>query len=547
MKKLLLLFLSLLLSLPCVIAGSRLDSLLLQLDRVVKDRRVYGQEREGRIGRLKELLLHTSADEQRFNIYNQLFAEYHLYNTDSSLFVARQRLQIASQMDNADYVDEARMNIAEILGTTGMFKEALELLKSVDRDPMSTYLLAYKYHIYRTIYGLMTDYAVTPQSQAEYAQFTDQYRDSLLLVNSPGSGAYLLVEADRMNLQGEYDQAIRLMSDYYREHRNDIHTNAVVTYTLAESYGLKGEPEKEEEYLILSALADLQSAVREYISLRKVALFLYRQGDIDRAYNYLQCCMEDAIICNARLRQFEILKIFPIVNQAYEVKAAKQQERMKVSLILISILSICLLLTIGYVYRQMKKLAIARKEVGDANIRLKELNVELSRSNRKLTDTNHALTEASYIKEEYIARYMDLCSVYLDKIESYRRSLGKIAATGKVEELFKAIKSSQFIEDELKEFYAGFDHTFLHLFPSFVDDFNTLLVHNEPVQPKAGELLNTELRIFALIRLGITDSTKIAHFLRYSVTTIYNYRTKMRNKAAGERDDFERKVMQIGK
>ena len=158
---------------------------------------------------------------------------------------------------------------------------------------------------------------------------------------------------------------------------------------------------------------------------------------------------------------------------------------------------------------------------------------------------NHTLSEANYIKEEYIGRYMDQCSTYLDKMDLYRRSLNKIAAAGRVEELYKAIKSSQFLDEELKEFYANFDVTFLQLFPSFVEDFNALLT--EPMQPKPGELLNTELRIFALIRLGITDSTKIAQFLRYSVTTIYNYRTRVRNKAVGERDEFEAKVMQIGK
>lgn len=193
----------------------------------------------------------------------------------------------------------------------------------------------------------------------------------------------------------------------------------------------------------------------------------------------------------------------------------------------------------------MKKVAAARREVLDTNTLLQELNEELHHSNSQLKEMNHTLSETNYIKEEYIGRYMDQCSTYLDKMDLYRRSLNKTAAAGKVEELYKAIKSSQFLEEELKEFYANFDMTFLQLFPNFVEEFNALLV--EPMQPKAGELLNTELRIFALIRLGITDSTKIAQFLRYSVTTIYNYRTRVRNKALGERDEFEAKVMKIGK
>lgn len=257
--------------------------------------------------------------------------------------------------------------------------------------------------------------------------------------------------------------------------------------------------------------------------------------------------MEDAAACNARLRKLEILEIFPIINDAYQQKAEKQQEQMKWTLASISILSFFLLLAIFYVYKQMKRLAIARKEVIDTNKRLKELNEELHLSMHKLKEANHSIAENSYLKEEYIGRYMDQCSVYLEKMDNYRRSLGKIAATGNVEELYKNIKSSKFIEVELKEFYTNFDNTFLQMFPTFVEDFNALLTNDERISLKTGERMNTELRIFALIRLGISDSVKIAQFLRYSVTTIYNYRTKVRNKAASDRNLLEQEVMKIGK
>ena len=291
----------------------------------------------------------------------------------------------------------------------------------------------------------------------------------------------------------------------------------------------------------------MTTAVREYISLRKLAILLYQEGDIERAYSYVKICMEDAAACNARLRKLEILEIFPIINDAYQQKTEKQQEQMKWTLASISMLSFFLLLAIFYVYKQMKRLAVARKEVIDTNKRLKELNEELHLSMHKLKEANHSIAENSYLKEEYIGRYMDQCSVYLEKMDNYRRSLGKIAATGNVEELYKNIKSSKFIEGELKEFYANFDNTFLQMFPTFVEDFNALLTNDEQISLKTGERMDTELRIFALIRLGISDSVKIAQFLRYSVTTIYNYRTKVRNKAAGDRNLLEQEVMKIGK
>lgn len=528
-------------------ANNLSDSLLIRLDRVVRERSVYGKEKADRIEALNQQLYHTGNNEQRYQLYGKLFTEYHSFNTDSSLFIARERYRVAQELKNPVYLEDSRMNIAEIMGTTGMFKEALELMNGVNRSRLPEYLLGYYFHLYRSIYGLLADYAVAGEEKEKYTALTDIYRDSLLWIHPSGSTTHQLVWADRLNIQGKYEDAIRLMSAYYRDHQEDEHVNAVVTYTLSESYRLKGDKELEKKYLILSSLSDLKSAVREYISLRKLAVLLYQEGEIDRAYTYLKCAMEDAILCNARLRLLEILEIFPLVNQAYQEKVEKQQKQMVVSLVLISILSICLLLAIFYVYKQMRKLAAARHEVVEANSRLKEVINELHRSNEELKETNHALSETSYIKEAYIGRYMDLCSVYLDKIESYRRSLSKIAVSGKVEELYKAIKSTRFIEKELKDFYAGFDETFLYLFPTFVDEFNNLLVESERIQLKPGERLNTELRIFALVRLGIADSSKIAHFLRYSVTTIYNYRTKMRNKAAGERDEFEKKVLRIGK
>ena len=343
-------------------------------------------------------------------------------------------------------------------------------------------------------------------------------------------------------------KAICLLTDYLAQQKEYEHDVAICAYTLSESYRLKENKEKKKkEFLIISAIADMTTAVREYISLRKLAILLYQEGDIERAYSYVKICMEDAAACNARLRKLEILEIFPIINDAYQQKAEKQQEQMKWTLASISILSFFLLLAIFYVYKQMKRLAIARKEVIDTNKRLKELNEELHLSMHKLKEANHSIAENSYLKEEYIGRYMDQCSVYLEKMDNYRRSLGKIAATGNVEELYKNIKSSKFIEVELKEFYTNFDNTFLQMFPTFVEDFNALLTNDERISLKTGERMNTELRIFALIRLGISDSVKIAQFLRYSVTTIYNYRTKVRNKAAGDRNLLEQEVMKIGK
>lgn len=527
--------------------SSRADSLLLKLDQAIKERPIYMEQKELKLVELKRLLHRQIPDEERFAILGTLLDEYRSFNTDSALHMAEEREQIAIRLGNREYIDNARMNKADVLGMTGMYKEVMDLMRNIHIDRLPVDIHPYYYHIYRTVYGLMADYAVTAYEKKLYTELTDKYRDSLLLVNKDNLLIHTLIQSDQYNVRNEYDKAIRLLTDYLALQKDYEHDVAICAYTLSESYRLKGDKEKEKEYLIVSAMADMKTAVREYISLRKLAVLLYQEGDIERAYSYVKICMEDAAACNARLRKLEILEIFPIINDAYQQKTEKQQEQMKWALVSISLLSLFLLLAIFYVYKQMKKVAAARREVIDANKRLKELNDELHLSNAQLKEANHSIAENSYLKEEYIGRYMDQCSVYLEKMDNYRRSLGKIAAAGNVEELYKTIKSSKFIEGELKEFYTNFDNTFLQLFPTFVEDFNALLADDEQISLKAGERMNTELRIFALIRLGITDSVKIAQFLRYSVTTIYNYRTKVRNKAAGDRDLLEQEVMTIGK
>ena len=529
------------------IDSNRVDSLLLKLDQSIKKRPIYMEQKELSLAKLRRQLLQLISEEEHFAILGALLDEYRSFNTDSAFYVAEEREQIAMRLGNREYIDNARMNKADVLGMTGMYKEAMDLMRNIHAERLSKKLRPYYYHIYRTIYGLMADYAVTKYERKLYTELTDKYRDSLLLVNKDNLLIHTLIQSDQYNVRNEYDKAICLLTDYLAQQKEYEHDVAICAYTLSESYRLKGDKEKEKEFLIVSAIADMTTAVREYISLRKLAILLYQEGDIERAYSYVKICMEDAAACNARLRKLEILEIFPIINDAYQQKTEKQQEQMKWTLASISMLSFFLLLAIFYVYKQMKRLAVARKEVIGTNKRLKELNEELHLSMHKLKEANHSIAENSYLKEEYIGRYMDQCSVYLEKMDNYRRSLGKIAATGNVEELYKNIKSSKFIEGELKEFYANFDNTFLQMFPTFVEDFNALLTNDEQISLKTGERMNTELRIFALIRLGISDSVKIAQFLRYSVTTIYNYRTKVRNKAAGDRNLLEQEVMKIGK
>ena len=273
--------------------------------------------------------------------------------------------------------------------------------------------------------------------------------------------------------------------------------------------------------------------------MQSLALTYYTTGDLNRAYQFIKMAIEDAIFCNVRHRAEEGVSFYTIINTAYQQKEEKQKEILEMYLILISILSLALIGAFIYVYKQVKKLTKIRKELKYSNTQLEKLNTDLS-------EMNHNLQEVNHIKEHYIAHFFSLCSAYIDKIENYRKLLYKKASRNQFDELLKLLKSNTVEEKEVEELYKNLDTIFLSIYPNFVEEFNDLLLDDEKIIPKKGELLNTELRIFALIRLGITDSNKIAEFLRYSLRTVYNYRTKVRNKAKGERDEFEEKVKTIG-
>ena len=532
---------------PSLWAGSS-DSLLVKLNQTIEQRPSYMQRKEEALETLRQSLRKLSAGnvEGRMNLYEALWQENRSYNTDSSLFYATALSQLAQQAGNEEQKQNALLHRATALMTIGMFKEADEIIKPLREGGVLPGQRSQFFHLGRSLFGLMADYAVTAQEKAAYASLTDDFRDSLLTIYEAGSNMYRMIYADKLTAHGKYAEALRELLPFTPT--GDGRFDAGYHYTIAEAYYHMGRIEKARHYYTLAAISDMQSDTREYIALRKLAVILFQSGDIDRAYHYLTLCMADAKACNARLRILEILDTFPVVNEAYLEKKQQQQRVITGVLIAISLLVVSLIFAIFSVLKQKKALQQAQTDLAHANGQLNEVNRTLVEYNEEMKRQNQLITETSYLKEAYITQYMDQCSSYLEKMESFRKRLRQLLSAGKTKEIQQALTSyNQEVETELAEFYDSFDTTFINLFPTFVEDFNALLREDEQVQLKPGQKLNTELRVFALIRLGITDSTKIAHFLRYSVTTIYNYRTRMRNRARGDRDELEKQVMEIGK
>ena len=320
---------------------------------------------------------------------------------------------------------------------------------------------------------------------------------------------------------------------------------ALVTYHRSLIYKYLGDKIREKQNLCLSAISDIRSAIKDHASLWMLAQLLYENGDMERAYQYMRFSWNATKFYNARLRSWQSADVLSLIDKTYQAMIEKQNDRLQQYLVLITALLVLLIGALGYIYRQMKKLAVARNHLQTANHQLNQLNEELQQMNACLTSTNAELSESNQIKEEYIARFIKLCSTYINRLDAYRRMVNKKVSAGQIAELLKITRSQDALDEELEELYANFDTAFLHLFPDFVKKFNALLQDNEQIILKKDELLNTELRIFALIRLGIEDSSQIAEFLRYSVNTIYNYRAKVKNKARGSREDFEDLVRKI--
>ena len=461
------------------------------------------------------------SDDESFERYGQLFDMYRGFNVDSQLVFVQKRLALASQTDILEHKQVAQLNNAEVLMRSGMYHEAISWMDMVAASPVEPVLRPYYFHLRRTLYGLMEDFSITEQERLHYHQLTQDYRDSIIAVEPEKSFVHELVRADALYAVGQYDQALEVLEAYEAANGAETESVNIRSITKAQIYRAMGNHKEEKRYLIISACADLQKALREYIALRELAVLLYNEGDVERAYRYMTCAIEDANAGNMRGRTLEVGMIYPIVESAYR-KQIVMRERLLYGLIA----SIALIATLSvlfsvYYARQRKKLAIV-------NSKLKEANIDLKQSN--------------HIKTVYVGHYMMMTSLLIERFDAWRKQLNQKIKSNDIEPVQKELASQRFTQEQLAAFYRDFDEAFLNIFPDFVDKVQDLLIDNYVFRTKPGEKLNTDLRVLCCIRLGITDSTQIASFLRYSLSTIYNSRTRMRNLAKGNRDKFEERV-----
>lgn len=514
------------------------------LDSVVRNRASYNRLKEEKISYIKQKYAESENLVYRFNVCGDLVNEYRGYVADSQMVYALQRVEMAAKLKDPFYEQLADMNYAEALASSGMYKEAAEELARIRESDIYDNLLPYWYNLNRTISDWLSDFATTGKLKDYYGSRIDAYNDSLLKVNDRNSFTYAVVKADMLDRKGQYAMALDVIEQYLEQNGSSLHESAILYYGMAEAYLNMGDKDKAKYFLGLSAINDLRSSQREYISLRSLAMMLYAEGEVQRSYVYLNTALDDALKCRARMRTFEVSEILPVVVESYNNQINKQKHISEIFSVVLFVLLVLILAGFVYVYIQMRRMAALRKHTAVVNEKLRQAMQEIRENNAKLGNLNSRLKESNLIKEEYITQYMEFCVAYMSNMDTLHKKIGKCLQMGSLKDL-RDFSDDFSMKTEWKNFYATFDSTFLHLFPDFIERFNDLLQDDAKVKVPEDGKLNTDLRVYALIRLGITDSVKIAHFLSFSVTTIYNVRTKLRNGAACARDEFESKVMEI--
>jgi hypothetical protein len=524
----------------CVSSESSDKELLDTLDRELVQGGQYVDERLSRIGLLEGMRERLDvSDEQLFQINILLYDEYSSFQFDGAQQCLVDNLSLAERLGNKARATDASIRLGMLYTTAGMYLEAREVLDPLDTLAMSPSQKVGYMNTQQRFYREFREYSVHPEMVAEAIRLQQYYRTRLFELYDKGSQEWLALAVESAMGAEDMARADSLNAILLASHSTSSHNYAMYAYNQALIEYSLGRGNFRDWY-VRSAIADIRSATKDNASLASLARQLFLDGEnVDRAFKYVKASMDDAIFYNGKLRPWQIAQFMPVIEQSYLQQAEVAR---RTQWILIGVL----LLFAGYAFVMFRRERRFASQIGAKNDRIEQINTDLQRKNDELQRLNKNVLEANAVKEEYIGLLLAMCSEYIEKMLKMQRKISRRFADGDVKSLEKELSASKLMDAEMRDFYNMFDSAFLRLYPDFIEEFNSLLQDDQRIVPPTGEMLDTELRIFALIRLGIDDSSKIATLLRYSPNTIYNYRAKVKNKAKGPRDEFEDKILTIG-
>lgn len=514
------------------VASPKTDSLIQVLIHAIETKDVPVKARLQRLDQLKQKLASVSgtALEERFLLYDAIYNEYKTFIYDSAFSYAQKLIETSYQLKDNSKIAYSKLQLGFILVSSGMFKETFDSLAAVPVRYMADSTKVQYYYVMARVYYDLGTYNNDNHYFNQYARLANQLMDSARHNCKPGSYDYLSNSA-LQNLKG--NRNLKEAMEYLNKvltFRLTPQKRAVNCQNLGLIYNSLGETDKAIEYFVYAAMADLEAATKETAAMFTLAKRLYEMGDINNAYIFIEQAMDDALYYGARQRKVEIGSLLPVIASQRLNSSEAQRKLWLTYAAVVTALSALVFVFVIVIVRQLKKLKAAELRIIDANQRLQQIN-------------NH-LHEVIAIKDEYIGYYFNVNSEYINKIEELKTSVDHKLTNRKYEDI-KFIVNNIDLKREREALYFNFDKVFLKLFPDFVSEFNSYFDEKDRILLKDNQLLNTELRIFALIRLGISDTEKIAKILNYSVNTIYAYKTRVKSKSKVANEEFERKIMEI--
>jgi len=545
-------FCSLLLGrLPALAVPSAADSLLRTLDQTLTQQRRYDQQRRARIaGLTAEFRANKTSAPARYQAALRIYDEYQVFNYDSAFAYSLRLAALARRLHSPAQLQAARIRLAFTLRSAGLFKEAFDTLNVIHPRHLAAPDKADFYDMYNIVCMELADYEPNAYYTPLYLKQAYAYADTAARYSRPGSYAQLSRLLFRARQQHDLP-AGRAAYIRLRQLPLTAHQLATTSCNLGKLYEQAGQPEKAFELMTLAAINDIKSATKEGIALYLVAKYCYEHGDLERAHRYIVEARKAAAFFNTRQRLMQMVPLSALIDGQTIAYAENQRQQAKLYTLAVSILAALVLGFACISYVQLRRLRRAgslltagNQELHDKNYKLQVLNDKQQLLNQQLRELNQGLNEANRIKEEYIGYYFNNTARYIDKLESLKKKLSTMLVTKQLAVAQRMVEEID-IKSERTDLFKGFDTVFVQLFPNFVTEFNALFTEADRIHLADTQLLNTELRIFALIRLGITDSEQISRILGYSIHTVYAYKTRVKNRSFLPNEAFEARVLAI--
>ena len=514
------------------------QQLLRLLDGYIERRHLYTEQKEEKIKQLKIKLRIAENNNSRLSILNTIYREYYTYRYDSAMVYANRGLALALSENNTYYATLNRINRAAVLSTGGFYSQAETLLFDIDEKKVPRQLKQYYYYTTTWLYNYWESFCDKSEFKDNYRQKKQHYLQLTVKATSKNYvDLYAYLSGELAFLENPLGKTVlRHYTTALNNSPINSRVHASAAYCIARYYREMGNMQLYEKYIVEAAISDMVCPLKENLALQEFSTYLYKKDTKYAKYaaRYIYCSMEDAQFYNNRLRMLEISNVLPIIATANQEALAYKERIVRGVLAVVSFLSLVLLGMALLGYKQNKWLARSRREVKSQNLKLKELN-------EKLIATNHR-------RETYMRLFMDISAVYIRKLIEYRKLVGRKIKANQTADLLKTINSYKLAEEEATTFYTRFDRAFIELYPGFVEELNSLLLPDAQIEQPSPNSLTTEVRIYALMRLGVTDSQEIATLLFYSTQTIYNYKSAMRARAINREtfDDDINRLCHVG-